>query len=244
VNAIAKAGQLRPQAWRPPASAGYRPYAADEANGDEIEAQLPEALPAGERIVWHGRPDARLLALRALHVRKIAIYFGALMIWRGVDAWGSGAGLGESVVSALWMLPLALTALGLLALLAWAMARTTSYTLTERRAILRIGVALPMTVNIPLSIVDGAAMQRNRDGSGDIVLNLRKGDRIAYLHLWPHVRPWRFAHPCPMLRALPDVQAAAAVLARALEREHAQAPVPAAPAAAGTAGAGAREALA
>jgi hypothetical protein len=34
--------------------------------------------------------------------------------------------------------------------------------------------------------------------------------------LWPHLRPWRFATPEPMLRALTDAEAAAQILGRAL----------------------------
>jgi hypothetical protein len=30
------------------------------------------------------------------------------------------------------------------------------------------------------------------------------GKRIAYLHLWPHARPWQLKRPQPLLRALPD----------------------------------------
>ena len=47
----------------------------------EFEAApgLPERLPAGERILWQGAPDWRALALHAFHVRKLAIYFAAMM---------------------------------------------------------------------------------------------------------------------------------------------------------------------
>jgi len=219
MSTLAKVSQFRQAAWRPLQGAAREPYALDEANGHEVESQLPEPLPAGERILWHGGPRPRLLALRALHTRKLAIYFAALMLWRALTAWSDGASVAESVWSGLWMGPIAGTALGLLVLLAWAMARTTLYTITNRRVLMRIGVALPITVNIPFRIIEQAGMKRHRDGSGDIELTLREGDRIAYLHLWPHARPWRFARPRPTLRGLTDVQAAAQVLSRALERE-------------------------
>ena len=47
----------------------------------EFEAApgLPEALPAGERILWQGSPDWKLLAAEAFHVRRLSLYF-ALMI--------------------------------------------------------------------------------------------------------------------------------------------------------------------
>ena len=43
---------------------------------------LPALLPAGEKLLWQGSPDWRSLAVRAYHVRKIAIYFLLLVLWR------------------------------------------------------------------------------------------------------------------------------------------------------------------
>ena len=45
---------------------------------------------------------------------------------------------------------------------------------------------------------------------------MTEGDKVAYLLLWPHARPWRLSKPEPMLRAVPDAARVAAILARAL----------------------------
>ena len=68
--------------------------------------------------------------------------------------------------------------------------------------------------------------QPGKDGTGDIALQLGKGDRVAYLILWPHARPWRLAKAEPMLRAIPHADRVAQVLARALAAA-ADAPAPA-----------------
>ena len=47
---------------------------------------LPAALPAGESLLWQGKPQWRSLAIRALHARKVAIYFLILMVWSGSEA--------------------------------------------------------------------------------------------------------------------------------------------------------------
>ena len=52
------------------------------------------------------------------------------------------------------------------------------------------------------------------DGSGDIPLALTPGNRIAWMLLWPHVRPWRMLKPEPTLRAIPDAADVAAILAK------------------------------
>ena len=53
------------------------------------------------------------------------------------------------------------------------------------------------------------------DGSGDLPLTLSGEDRIAWLHLWPHARPFHLAHPEPMLRSVPDAAAVAQLLSQA-----------------------------
>jgi len=177
---------------------------------------LPQSLPAGERILWQGAPDWRALATGALHLRKLCVYFGVLVAWRAGASLADGVAPAEMLVSLLWLLPLVIAGIGLVALIAWLMARTTVYTITDRRIVMRIGVALPITFNIPFAQVDAAALRETSGGHGDISLALRGPDRIAYLHLWPHARPWMFAQPQPALRAVADARSVAATLTHAL----------------------------
>lgn len=177
---------------------------------------LPEKLPPGEHILWQGAPTWRSLARRVFHVRKLAAYCVLLMSWRLVADLSDGATMADAAVSVLWLLPLLPAALGLPALLAWLYSRTTLYTITNRRVVIRYGVALPMSLNIPFKIIDSAALRQYGDGTGDIPIALSGPDRIAYLHLWPHARPWRLARTEPMLRCVPDAAQVAEILGRAL----------------------------
>lgn len=177
---------------------------------------LPELLPAGERLLWQGAPQWRVLAREALHVRKLAAYFGVLLAWRAVVVLGDGGGLVAVALSWLWMLPLAALALGLLTTLAWLIGRTSVYSITDRRVVMRIGIVLTITFNLPYRTIEAAGLRTHPDGSGDITLTLAPAERIAYLHLWPHVRPWKVARTEPMLRALPDAQHVAQLLSDAL----------------------------
>lgn len=183
---------------------------------------LPERPPEGEHILWQGAPEWRGLARHAFHTRKIAVYAGLLLSWHSVTAVYDGASLGAALLSVAGAVPLAAAAVGLPALLAWLTARSTIYTVTSKRVVIRGGVALPLTVNLPFEKIDAAALKRHRDGSGDIALTLKGKDRIAYLALWPNVRPWRLARPEPMLRCLAAPEAAAGLLARALVSAHAE----------------------
>ena len=203
-----------------------------ESHGHEHEMEpqygLPERLPAAERILWQGSPDFREVALQIFHVRKAAIYFAALLLLRAGFAMSDGGTLLDGLVSLAWPLPLALTALASLSALAWMTARTTVYTLTDKRVVMRIGIVLTLAFNIPLRTLRSAALRRGEGRTGDIVMQLAGPDHIAFLHLWPHVRPWRLAHPEPMLRAVADAPQVAALLSQAWSQVTGVAALPAA----------------
>jgi hypothetical protein len=107
----------------------------------------------------------------------------------------------------------------MLAFFAWLNSVTTVYTITNRRVVMRFGAALPKAINIPFTIIESAAIKPIAHGSGDLALTLKTPNKIAFLHLWPHVRPWRLTAPQPTFRALRDAQAAAAILASAIKAQ-------------------------
>ena len=177
---------------------------------------LPERLPPGERQLWQGSPQWQALARRAFHAGPIAIYFGVLLAWRAGTALVTGESVVQTLVAVMWLAPLALVALGILALMAWLSARTTVYTITDRRVVMRVGIVLSVTFNLPFRVIQSAALMTHTDGTGDIPLALAGEDRISYLHLWPHTRPWRIARAQPMLRCVPAAASVAALLSRAV----------------------------
>lgn len=181
----------------------------------EFEAApgLPEPLPRGESLLWQGSPDWVPLAIHAFHVRKLAIYFAAMLGLQAIYLSGDpqAALLKPLLTSAV----MALLALALLAATAWFAARTTLYTLTDRRIVMRIGVVLTLTLNLPLRQIAGASLKPLAGDHGDIALSLAGKDRIAYLNLWPHARPWQLKNPQPSLRCLPGAAAVGERIQRA-----------------------------
>jgi hypothetical protein len=107
--------------------------------------------------------------------------------------------------------------LGLLTLLAYVNARASRYTITSKRIVMRIGVALPMSINLPFEELAAADVKLRQAGDGDVVLQLKGPNRIAWLHLWPHVQPWHFSKARPTLQSLVEPKVAAAVLADAVK---------------------------
>ena len=157
--------------------------------------ELPAPLPVGERVIWQGKPSFKGLALRSFHIREVAIYLRppdgveavVELVARRVARRGRyvrvvvgrpghqrNRGPGRSRV---------------------AVPPAACYTITSKRVLFQFGVALPMTMNIPLSTIASAALQIYRDGSGDIPLALSDSERVSFAVLWPHVRPWQLPTP-------------------------------------------------
>lgn len=183
---------------------------------------LPENLPAGERLLWQGRPDWKTFCVQAMHVRALAVYFGILAVWQGVSALYDGAGIGAGIIAAAWLVGLGSLLIAMLALFSWQVGRSTLYTITNQRVVMRFGLALPMTVNLPFKVVESAALRTHKNDFGDVTLSLTKGSKPSYLIMWPHVRPWRYARPEPMIRCVADAEAVALTLSGALARFNGQ----------------------
>jgi hypothetical protein len=191
----------------------------------EFEAApgLPEPLPANERLLWQGAPQWRLVAVHVFHVRTLAWYFAAMMLLQATYLLGEPE---PHVFKPLVLsLVLSVMALSILSLMAWLTARTALYTLTNKRVVMRIGVVLTLTFNLPLRMLAGASLKTHSDGTGDIALKLAGDDHIAWLNLWPHARPWVLRHPEPSLRCIPEVAVVAERLLQAWQSVNPHVPV-------------------
>ena len=175
--------------------------AGPTAHGD------PMGTPAkGEQVLWKGRPDRAILARSAFHSRSIAAYFGVL----GIVALALGNLQGLVIC-----LVLGAALVALCHGIAWLSARTTLYILTDTRLIMRIGMAIETRINVPLKHIEAASLKERGPSYGDIALQLGGERMLGYVLLWPHARPWRLASPQPMLRAVPEAQKVAKLLAEA-----------------------------
>ena len=185
---------------------------------------LPEVLPKGERMVWQGSPGWRSLAKTAFRVKEVGVYFGLLMVWRAVSTFYSGGSAQAALTSVLWAVAMMAIAMAILCGLAWLSAKTTIYTITDRRIVMRYGTALPLAVNLPFNVIESAALGKHADGTGDIPMVLKPGVGLGYMVLWPNARPWHYSKPQPMLRALSNPEQVARLLSDRLREFNAMAP--------------------
>ena len=173
---------------------------------------LSENLPNGEQLVWQGQPERRALATRAMYLKYIAFYLVALIAARtgylildgeSVATW-SGMLVWQVLASAFVML--------LIVGLAAVYSRTTRYSLTNERLIIKTGAAITIHINLPLQQIIAADLREYSDGTGDITLQVSRAEKLYWLLIWPNVRSWWIRPLRPVLRGLKDAQAVAHLL--------------------------------
>jgi uncharacterized membrane protein len=179
---------------------------------DDFEAEylpgLPERLPDGEKLLWQGSPQWKHLARYGFHVVKIAVYFALLALWFVIEAIYDSIAIADVANTLMILLALTGAAVGLLSLLAWASSREAIFTVTNQRLVIRFGVALRMTLNVPFTIIQAIALRERDDSSGigDIAIELTPENKLSYVVLWPFARPWRLKHPELLLRSVQDAK--------------------------------------
>lgn len=186
----------------------------------EAAPGLPSNLPADEHIVWQGSPDWQQLAIHAFHVRKIAIYFAVMIGIQFVNLLGEGQAGRDLFVPIVVSGSLAALSLGLLTVCAWFAGRSALYTMTNKRIVMRIGIVLTLTFNLPYRRIAAASLKPCQNGCADIALQLYAEDRIGWAHLWPHQKAWQVQHPQPTLRCVPNGHAVAELLMNLWRAHH------------------------
>jgi hypothetical protein len=94
-------------------------------------------------------------------------------------------------------------------------AKETLYTITNRRVVMRIGAALTLTLNLPFTKIDNAAVAKKRGGFGNIAFETSGDTKFSYFVLWPHARSWYFGKPQPTLKCIPDIEKVSSILGEA-----------------------------
>ncbi len=164
---------------------------------------IPEKLPQGERLLWQGSPDLLQFLLHSLHARKVALWFLIIAVWRTVSNYQLTGVIDLQLLGPLgFAFVLAMALLGLLALL---LTRSTVYSMTNRRIIMRFGLAVPLTLNLPLSQILSASTREFKHDNGNIALSITPDKRLSYWVLWPHVRPFHWLQCQPTLKNIANV---------------------------------------
>ncbi len=171
---------------------------------DEAQFGLPENLPEDEKILWQGSPNFVSLMNKVFFFRIVTFYFVFLLAFSFYGDF-QNIGLSAALVNLLVNILLSGFSLGGLAFLAYLTCKTAVYTLTNKRVVMRIGIILTLTFNIPFKQILASDYKKHADGSGDISFRIDPSTKIAFIHLWPHCRFKSFAHPEPAMRCISNV---------------------------------------
>ncbi|MEQ8479687.1 MAG: photosynthetic complex putative assembly protein PuhB [Hoeflea sp.] len=177
---------------------------------------LPGRLPKGEIILWQGAPVSSLVSRHIMKTRWVAGYFAILVIWNIVAGIYDGRTAGAILFSTSALAIMSALAIAMLEAFAWGVQKTTMYTITNKRVVMRIGVALSATFNLPFNRIVSADLREDKNGAGDIALTLAPGDKLSWLVFWPHVRGFKKGALMPQMICLKDVAIAGNVLSAAL----------------------------
>ena len=175
---------------------------------------LPELLPKGEVILWQGRPNWLRLTIESLNLWWVIGYFGLLAAWRFltvIDYMPLGTAFSASIP---FLFVAAFVGL-LLCGVGYIQAKATLYTITNRRVVMRIGAALTLTLNLPFTKIDNAAVAKKRGGFGNIAFETSGDTKFSFFVLWPHARSWYFGKPQPALKCIPDIEKVSSILGQA-----------------------------
>ena len=175
---------------------------------------LPELLPKGEVILWQGRPNWLRLTIESLNLWWVIGYFGLLAAWRFltvIDYMPLGTAFSASIP---FLFVAAFVGL-LLCGVGYIQAKATLYTITNRRVVMRIGAALTLTLNLPFTKIDNAAVAKKRGGFGIIAFETSGDTKFSFFVLWPHARSWYFGKPQPTLKCIPDIEKVSSILGQA-----------------------------
>ncbi|MEN1729216.1 MAG: photosynthetic complex putative assembly protein PuhB [Pseudomonadota bacterium] len=187
---------------------------------------LPEALPPGEHVLYQCSPGSwQALSRRVFFMNKIAIYMTIILAWVGVNAYldqGSALAIASAVATTI---PAAAAVFLLVFWLGRFYAKTTVYTVTNKRVVIETGLSYTTITNLPFSRIERVDMKAFKDGSADLEIHMA-GDRMLYSMLWPSTHQWRWKRPVPMLRAIEDPQQLAGILAHELSNSVVASPAP------------------
>ena len=152
--------------------------------------------------MWQGAPSPWHLTAQALKARWIIGWCALLAVWRGGAALADGtmADAGRAVAT---YAVIGAASIAILYACGYVMAKSTVYTLTNRRVVMRIGAALTVTLQMPFSRIGSADYAPGRGGTGTISFAPIGDGKLGTLALWPHCRPWA-KKAQPAFRAIPD----------------------------------------
>ena len=117
---------------------------------------FPESLPVSEKVLWQGSPCAWLIARRIFFLPHLFLYF-LILSFLTLTVNSDVLTLKDLLVKFLSYMSLGMVAIFLLLAISYLISSTTVYSITDKRVVMRIGIVLNLSLNIPFSKIETAA---------------------------------------------------------------------------------------
>jgi hypothetical protein len=177
--------------------------AIEEING--LPEEVGKSIPSGETICWVGKPDWKSFGYHAFGVKYFLIYFFVCGLYT-VSQIEPTFSLKEFLISYTPYLISGIFAAMILLFLAYFAARHTCYVITEKRVVIRTGVALVFLLNMPFKNILSIDTKALAQGRGNVIFKVQSKKRIPYLSCWPSVKVGNFLEPIPAFRSIVDME--------------------------------------
>ena len=170
-------------------------------HSQSLPSDVVSAIPPEEKVLWSGRPEWKALAYHSFGLKYLVFYliFAALYCLAELD--------GAIVFGLLLTKFLPYCFSGILAGLvltglAYFQALNTAYVVTEKRIVIRSGVALVFLLNAPFKKISSIDKQILKNSLGNFSFTTNSKRRIPFLSCWPSVKPWSFIEPKPAFKCI------------------------------------------
>ena len=178
----------------------------------EDQTDMTNVLLPGERVLWQGRPVPR----RAIFTSADAFLIPFSLMWGGSAVFWESSVLASRAPGffALWGIPFVIVGLYVIFgrfLVAYRIARTARYAVTDRRIVIVSGLLRPSVTSLDLRNLPFVQVKASADGIGDIAFAASPYGMLGSSS-WMF---WGGGSTVPTFRAIPGVVAVQATIERA-----------------------------
>ena len=170
-----------------------------------LPEEVGKSIPLDEKVYWNGKPNWRSFGYHSFGLKYFSIYFFVSALY-AVSQIDSSFSFGAFFIKYTPYLISGILAGNILLLLAYISARHTCYVITQKRIVIRTGVALVFLLNMPFKNILSIDMKALARGRGNVIFKVQSKKRIPYLSCWPSVKSGSFLEPIPAFRSIRDIE--------------------------------------
>ena len=196
--------------------------------------EVGKMIPDGEKIYWSGMPNWRSFGYHAFGI-KYLIFYLIFCAFYSVTQINGGFNFSTFFGKYLPFIISGLFAGMMLFFLAYVAASHTCYVLTEKRIVIKTGVALVFLLNLPLKNVVSIDKKTLAQGRGNLSFKAQSKKRIPFLSCWPSVRGGSFFEPIPTFRSIANIDYIGTLVGEVAEKNRKQKKITAKPVGSGVA---------